>query len=103
MKRLVFAALMFASSLTWAHSPHGWHRYNHHHHYHGNRADWVLPAIIGGAVVYAATRPAAPPPPTQPVVVYVPQGYPMPPAGFRYEQILDAGCNCHRWVLVQGQ
>lgn len=100
MKRLIFTVLMCVSASSWA--QHGWHRYNHYHHYHSRSSDWIVPAIIGGAVVYAATRPAAPPPPP-PVVIYVPQGYPLPPAGFRYEQILDAGCNCQRWVLVQGQ
>lgn len=100
MKRLIFTVLMCVTASSWA--QHGWHRYqhHHHHHYHSRSADWIFPAIIGGAVVYAATRPVAPPPP---VVIYVPQGLPLPPAGFRYEQILDAGCNCHRWVLVQGQ
>ena len=62
---------------------------------------WVAPALIGGAVVYAATRPAQPP-----SVVYVPnpnpQVLPPPPMGYHYEQILDANCNCYRWVLVQG-
>lgn len=98
MKRLIFTVLMFVTANSWA--QHGWHRYHHYHHHYSSRADWIVPAIIGGAVVYATTRPAAPPAPT---VIYVPQGYPLPPAGFRYEQILDAGCNCHRWVLVQGQ
>lgn len=98
MKRLIFAALMIASSVSWAHSPHGWHRYNHYHHYQGSRADWIVPAIIGGAVVYAATRPAP-----APTVVYVPQNLPPAPQGFRYELIVDAACNCQRWVLVQGQ
>lgn len=99
MKRLIFTVLMFVATSSWA--QHGWHRYqHHHHHYHSRSADWIVPAIIGGAVVYAVTRPVAPPP--APVVIYVPQGHPLPPVGFRYEQILDAGCNCYRWVLVQG-
>lgn len=65
-------------------------------HYSGSNWGWVAPAIIGGVIVYGVTRPTQPPP-----VVYQPQ-LPPPPGGFHYEQILDAGCNCYRWVLVQG-
>jgi hypothetical protein len=39
---------------------HGWQGPQHHHHHRaqgGNGLKWVLPAVIGGAVVYAATRP----------------------------------------------
>jgi hypothetical protein len=79
----------------------------HRHYGHGGYGHggygwgWVAPALIGGAVVYGATRPAPPP-----AVVYVPNPNPqvLPPApiGFHYEQLLDANCNCYRWVLVQG-
>ena len=34
---------------------HGWQGPQHHHHARGN--NWIIPALIGGAVVYAATRP----------------------------------------------
>ena len=70
------------------------HRHNHHHH--GGSWGWVAPALIGGAIVYGATRPAPPP------VVYQTQPLPPAPYGYHYEQILDANCNCYRWVLVQG-
>lgn len=74
------------------------HRHYHHHHHHrgGHGWGWVAPALIGGAIVYGATRPVSPPP-----VVYQ-QQLPPPPYGYHYEQILDANCNCYRWVLVQG-
>jgi hypothetical protein len=42
---------------------HGWQgpQYHHYHqpqhHARGNNWNWVVPAVIGGAVVYAATRP----------------------------------------------
>jgi hypothetical protein len=37
------------------------------------------------------------------VVIYNPPvGYPPAPVGYHYEQILDANCNCYRWVLIQG-
>jgi len=75
------------------------HRH-HHHHGHGgsNSWGWLAPAIIGGAIVYGATRPSNPPPP----VVYQTGPLPPPPYGYHYEQILDANCNCYRWVLIQG-
>jgi hypothetical protein len=75
------------------------HRHGHHHngHYRSGGWGWVAPAIIGGAIVYGATRPAP-----QPQVIYAPQALPPAPYGYRYEQILDANCNCYRWVLVQG-
>jgi hypothetical protein len=74
--------------------------YPHHHHHHGgNGWGWVAPALIGGAIVYGLTH--TPPPPPPQAVVVVPPGYPVPPPGYRYDQILDANCSCYRWVLVQ--
>ncbi len=36
----------------------GWVGPQHHYHHHRhNNWNWVVPAVIGGAVVYAATRP----------------------------------------------
>ena len=49
-------------------NPHGHqgHRHFHHRHWHSPPVHhWVVPALIGGAVVYAATRP-------DPVVVQQP-------------------------------
>jgi hypothetical protein len=43
---------------------HGWQGPQHHYHARGN--GWIVPALIGGAVVYAATRP-------DPVIVQQPQ------------------------------
>ena len=36
---------------------HGWQGPQHHHHHHARGNGWIIPALIGGAVVYAATRP----------------------------------------------
>ena len=95
MKKLIALLLITLSATAMAQHHHGGHRHG------GYGWGWVAPALIGGAVVYAATRPAPPP-----SVVYVPNPQPqvLPPApvGFHYEQILDANCNCYRWVLVQG-
>jgi hypothetical protein len=95
MKYLI--ALVLSAVSVAAQAQHGYHRqYHHHHHHRHNGYNWVAPMIIGGVVTYALTRPQQPPP-----VVYQ---QPLPPApyGYRYEQILDANCNCYRWVLVQG-
>jgi len=42
---------------------HGWQGPQHHHHARGN--GWIIPALIGGVVVYAATRP-------EPVIIQQP-------------------------------
>jgi hypothetical protein len=101
MKQLL---ALLAMTLATAASAHGPGRYYYHHNYHhGGNMNWVVPAVIGGAVVYGLTRPQPPQPVVvQPPVVYVPSGFPAPPLGYHYEQILDANCNCYRWVLVQG-
>ena len=82
----------------------------HHHGYHsgyyrGPGWGWVAPALISGAVVYAATRPVVVQ--QQPSIVVTPQPNQIiapyaPPAGFHWETLLDANCNCYRLVLVQG-
>lgn len=96
MKNLVAILLLCAGVSASAHGPHG--HYHGHHGGHGNWG-WVAPALIGGAIVYGITR--TPPPPPPQAVVVVPPGYPTPPLGYRYDQVLDANCNCYRWVLVQ--
>ena len=99
MKYLI-ATILSALALTAnAQYPHHNHRYGGYGGYGGNWG-WVAPAVIGGAIVYGVTRPAPP------SVVYVPTPSPQvlspAPIGYHYEQILDANCNCYRWVLIQG-
>lgn len=55
MKKLLIAGII---CLTAAGVQAGPHHGNHHGHHHGGGWNWVVPAIIGGTVVYAATRPA---------------------------------------------
>jgi len=90
MKRILLATALLAAS-TVAFAGHWGH--------HGHRSyGWVAPVIIGGAAVYALTRPTV----VQPAPVYVqpaPQVQ-LPPAGYHWEQILDANCNCNRIVLA---
>jgi hypothetical protein len=70
-----------------------------------NDAGWLLPAIIGGALVYGAIN-SQPRPPviSQPQQQYYPVEPNRPqeaPMGFHWEQILDANCNCYRVVMVR--
>ena len=62
---------------------------------------WVVPAVVGGLIVYGATQPRTVVV-QQPVPVAPPPTYAPPPApyGYHWEQILDAGCNCYKTVLV---
>ena len=98
MKKLI--ALVLISLSFGAFAQHRHNGYNNHGHRGGSGWGWVAPALIGGAIVYGVTRPA----PVQPPVVYTPPPVVIPPApyGYHYEQLLDANCNCYRWVLVQG-
>jgi len=61
MKTLVvgFITGLILTVSTAAASPyHTGHRHHHHRHWHSPPIHhWVVPAIVGGAVVYAATRP----------------------------------------------
>jgi len=90
-----YAITILLSILTFSASA----QHRHHGHHHNNHNwGWVAPALIGGAIVYGATRSAPQPPP----VVYQQPALPPAPYGYHYEQILDANCNCYRWVLIQG-
>ncbi len=66
MKTLITVlALLISTSAFAQHRGHHGHWKHHHRHIHSNH-NWVVPALIGGAVVYAATRPG-------PVIVQQPQ------------------------------
>lgn len=96
MKKVIVATLVAGLSLPVLAG--GSHHTGHHHHHHGSNWNWLAPAIISGAVVYAATRPTYVYPSPPPVIV---SNAPPAPYGYRYEIILDASCNCYRQVLVQ--
>ena len=95
MKKIVLsiiAGLMMTATASQANPNH--HFGPRHHGHHGGYG-WVAPLVIGSAVGYVIA--ARPQPQPQPVII---QQYPNPPVGYRYEQILDANCNCYRLVLV---
>jgi CubicO group peptidase (beta-lactamase class C family) len=61
MKKVLASLILVASAVSanaqMIHG-HGWVGPDHYrHHGHGGGYNWVVPAVIGGAVVYAATRP----------------------------------------------
>lgn len=63
MKKVLAILLLSVSSMAFA-QHHGF-RHGHHHHHRHHGMNWVVPALIGGTVVYMATRP-------DPVVVQQP-------------------------------
>jgi len=96
MKRVLSALILSLTVLTASAGPHyhGPHKFGHSHGH--NPGWWIAPAVVGGIVTYALTRP---PVVVQPQVVY-PNTLTPAPVGFHYESIVDANCNCYRWVLV---
>jgi hypothetical protein len=94
MKKIILALLFVVSAS--AHAD-GW-RHGGGHYVYRPSYGWVVPAVVGGVIVYGVTRPN---------VVYVQPPFPPPaapvfptPAGMHWEAILDSNCNCYRTVLV---
>ena len=82
MKRIL-GLLLVSLSLTACAQHHGHYNHNyHHHHSHRGQYDWVVPAAIGGLIVYGVTRQNQ-----QPVIVEQ-YPYPSPPQ------------NCTEWREV---
>jgi len=101
MKKIIVAGLLALSFINIAHAErwaHGGGRYYYHPGY-----GWVVPALVGGAIVYEATRP---PVVIQQQPIYIQQQMPPAapvypaPAGYHWEAMLDGNCNCYKTVLV---
>jgi hypothetical protein len=78
---------------------HGWQGPQYQHHHRGNGWGWVVPAVIGGAVVYAATRP-------DPVIIQQPQVIVQPSDivyinGFAYRKQIMVVDGQYQEVLVR--
>ncbi len=56
MKKLIAGLILSIVTVSAQAQHHGW-RHHHHHHKAHRDLNWVIPAVITGAVVYAATRP----------------------------------------------
>jgi hypothetical protein len=86
MKKILLIMLMTITTAAFA--QHGHFRHGHHHHGghwqrgHSGAWVWMVPAIIGGAIVYEASKQ---PPPPQPVII---QQQPVEP-------------NCSPWTEIQ--
>ena len=104
MKKLIIALGIVAASL----SVHAQHRMPHYSHEYNNGSAWVVPALIGGMIVYGATRPepaqqivyVTPP---QPVVMeqrYAPPIVTSEEPLYKKIVISDPACNCLRQVYV---
>jgi hypothetical protein len=71
MKKLI-GILLLTSAMAAGANPynHGKHHNHHQHRSYNNHMSWVVPAIIGGVLVYGATQPAvAQPVPQQQVFI----------------------------------
>ena len=101
MKKLLIALSLTLVLISTAHADR-WRHGGGHYYWHPGYG-WVVPAVVGGAIVYEATRPPIVAVQQQPVYIQQPAlaapAYPQP-ADMHWEAILDAGCNCYRTVLV---
>jgi hypothetical protein len=101
MKKIILATLIAVSFIGTAQADR-WRHGGGHYYWHPGYG-WVVPAVVGGVIVYSATRP---PVVIQQSPVYIQQTYPPTdpiyphPAGYHWEAILDANCNCYKTVLV---
>jgi hypothetical protein len=100
MKKFIFVlSLLCLTNLAHADR---WHHGGGHYYWHPGYG-WMVPAVVGGAIVYSVTKP---PTVIQQQPIYIQQTYPPAqpvfpqPAGYHWEAILDSNCNCYRTVLV---
>jgi hypothetical protein len=88
MKTLIAVLALTLSSTSFAqHGGHRWHNGHHHNrHWHSNH-NWVVPAIIGGAALYAVTRP-------EPVVIQ------SPPVILQPNQVVIDGMVYNKQIMI---
>ena len=100
MRKIVLLFCLLFVTDVFAHD--GW-RHGGGHYVYRPGFGWVVPAVIGGVIGYEVARPVQPnvvvvqPQPAYPAPTVVPQ---VPPAGYHWEALLDANCNCYRTVAV---
>lgn len=81
-KFLITTLLVTSLGTAFAHGPHGhWRSYPH------GGWGWVVPAVVGGVIVYEATRP--------PVVIQQPQ-----PVIIQQNKVFNDS-NCSPWTQIQ--
>ena len=107
MRKLLTTFILAAgmgSCMISAHAQ-GWHHGGGHYVYRPGYG-WAVPAVVGGIIGYEIARPYQPNVVVvQPQPVYPPPASPLypAPAGYHWEAILDANCNCYKTVLVPNQ
>jgi hypothetical protein len=81
--------------------------YSRHSRPHYNSHQWVVPAIVAGAIVYGATRYYSPPPPPvqyveQPTYYEIPSSAIVEVNGTLYNRksLYDPSCRCYKSVLI---
>ena len=85
MRKIILATLLTLTvGSVFAHQ-HGYWR----PHHQGGGWNWVVPAVVGGVVVYEATRPPVYVQPQPPVIVQQPQ------------PVVVQGQNCSPWTQIQ--
>jgi hypothetical protein len=88
MKKLFISLLLVVATIP----AFAQHRHGHHGHGQWHRGyngwSWVVPAVIGGAVVYSVTRP-------DPIIIQQPPVVVQPPAPVTVLQ------NCSPWTETQ--
>lgn len=91
MKKILVGLFTVLSALP-ALAQHGHHGARHGHHHHHGGWGWVVPAVVGGAVVYAVTRP--------PVIVQQPPVIVQQPPAVVY---IDGVAYTKQWAQINGQ
>jgi hypothetical protein len=103
MKTILATILMLIAVTANAHGYYHGYRGHQRGYYNAPAYNWVAPAIVSGIIGYGIARSQAPII-VQPNVIAAPHAtaeLPLAPYGFQWAQILDAGCNCYRTVLIQ--
>jgi hypothetical protein len=91
MKRVLAVAVLVLATLPVMAQHHHGHGHGHWNRGYGGGWHWVVPAIIGGAVVYGATRP-------DPVIVQQPPVIVQQPPIYQYPLPIQ---NCTPWTETQ--
>jgi hypothetical protein len=108
MKRIISLALAatISGSVLADHRGHTRHSRPHYDR-HYNSHQWVVPAIVAGAIVYGATRYYSPPPPPvqyveRPIYYEIPSSAIVEVNGALYNRksLYDPSCRCYKSVLI---
>jgi hypothetical protein len=101
---LVFGSIL-AMSILFAWAPEAqaheeWHHGGGHYVYRPG-IGWVVPAVVGGMIVYEATRPTISVDPggvvARPTIIVPPTPAPV---GYHWEALLESNCSCYKTVLI---